>query len=86
VSDDAYNNSEIKTVLGLVITANIRSERLPGNVLLSRKDTGLPKPSVVNVTQIMTIDKAFLLEKVRKVSSENFAKIDFGLRGVLSLV
>ena len=59
VQADDFNRSRINTVIAVVITSNIRLAEAPGNVLLSRKATGLPKQSVANVSQLITLDKAF---------------------------
>jgi len=85
VQADDFNRSRINTVIAIVITSNVRLADAPGNVLLSRKATGLPKPSVANVSQLITLDKAFLKDKVRKLAKREWSKVEEGLRLVLSL-
>ena len=60
VSANPFNESRINTVIAVVITSNLRLAHAPGNVSLSTKGTGLSKPSVANVSQVITIDKSFL--------------------------
>jgi mRNA interferase MazF len=86
VQSDQFNRSGIDTVIAAMITSNTRLANAPGNVLLARKASGLPKASVVNVSQLMTVDKAFLRERVKKLASNEFAKVEAGIRLVLSLV
>ncbi|MYA59503.1 MAG: type II toxin-antitoxin system PemK/MazF family toxin [Chloroflexi bacterium] len=85
VQAEAFNRSRLRTVLGLALTTNLRLAAAPGNVLLSASDSGLPRPSVVNVTQLMTVDRAFLSEYVGRVPPRLMARIDDGLRLVLGL-
>jgi len=66
-----------------VITANTTLAQFAGNVPLTKRDSGLPKRSVVNVTQVMTIDKSFLIEKVHRLSAAKLAKVEAGMKLVL---
>lgn len=61
---DRFNTSRLNTVLVVAITSNLRYALLPGNVRLKKGDGNLPKACVVNVTQIQTIDRAYLLDKI----------------------
>lgn len=85
VQDDAFNNSRIKTVVAVAITSNMRLAVAPGNVQLAARDSGLPKPSVANVSQIVTVDRTFLTEWVHKLSEQKMGEIDVGLRLVLGI-
>lgn len=85
VQSDDFNRSRIATVVGVVITSNTRLVQAPGNVFLPRKLTNLPQDSVVNVSQIVTIDKAFLTEKVGTLPSHIIEQVEMGLRLVLRL-
>ena len=67
-------------MLGVVLTSNTRLLDAPGNVLLPSKSTGLPKDSVANVTQIVTLDEAYLTERVGRIPPRLMAPIDAGLR------
>ncbi|CAN2042917.1 Endoribonuclease MazF2 [Candidatus Magnetomoraceae bacterium gMMP-15] len=57
VQDDNYNRSKLATVIVLSITSNTKLSEMPGNILLTRDESNLPKESVINVTQIVTINK-----------------------------
>lgn len=85
VQDDAFNRSRIRTVVAAVLTSNLRLVAAPGNVLIPAKASGLPKDSVVNVSQIVTIDRDFLAEPAGKLRGQLLKSIDDGLRLVLSL-
>jgi len=85
VQDNQYNQSRIATVIILSITSNIRLAELPGNVLIGRKESGLPKESVINVSQIATINKSWLENKIGSVLPTLMEEIDYGLGLVLGL-
>lgn len=85
VQDDAFNRSRIRTVVAIVLTSNLRLVDAPGNVLIPAKASGLPKDSVVNVSQIVTIDRDFLSEPAGKLGGQLMKTIEAGLRLVLSL-
>ena len=69
----------------VVVTSNVKLADAPGNVSLPAASTGLPKDSVANVSQVITIDKSFLVEKCGRVPSSLMKAIDEGLRLSLSL-
>lgn len=85
VQSDDFNCSLINTVIAVVITSNVRLANAPGNVLLPKKYTELPKDSVANVSQLITIDKTFLIERIATLPSRYLQRIEEGLRLVLSL-
>ena len=85
IQSDEFNSSQIRTIMALVLTSNIKLAKAPGNVLLKAKDSGLEKDSVVNVSQLVTIDKAFLTDRIAELSSQQMETIDNGLRLSLSL-
>jgi mRNA interferase MazF len=85
VQADEFTKSDIRTLLVVVLTSNLRLGTAPGNVALSGKATGLPKTSVANVSQIVTLDKTFLLERVGKLSAPDVARVDAGLLLALGL-
>jgi len=86
VQADDFNRSRISTVVAVVLTSNAQLAEAPGNVLLSRKATSLPKKSVANVSQLVTLDKAFLKEKVRRLAKRELAEVEKGIRLVLALL
>ncbi len=85
VQSDAFNNSRIRTVVAAVITTNTRLAGAPGNVLLTRGESGLPKDSLVNVSQVVTLDESYLGQRVGTVPLGRLRAVDAGLRLVLSL-
>lgn len=85
VSANSFNESRIRTVLAAVITSNLRLADAPGNIRLPARSGGLPKPSVVNVSQLITIDKSFLLQRVGRLSPRFLTAVHDGLRLALSL-
>ena len=85
VQSDDFNRSRIATVIALVITSNTKLAQAPGNVYLPQKLTGLPKDSVANVSQIVTVDKNFLIERVGTLPSNLMEEIERGLHLVLHL-
>ena len=64
VQSDAFNRSAINTVVCVALTSNRKWSASPGNVALSQRDTGLPRPSVANVTQLVTLDRHALSASV----------------------
>ena len=85
VQSDAFSRSAISTVVVAAITSKTRVADAPGNVRLTRRQSRLPKPSVVNVSQLITLDKAYLTERVGRLSAEKLAAVEAGLRLALSL-
>ena len=85
IQSDPYNDSRISTAIVAVITSNLALADAPGNVRTAKSETGLSKPSVVNVSQVLTIDKALLTERVRPLPAEAMQRVDNGLRLVLGL-
>lgn len=85
VQADAYNRSEIATVIVATITSNLRLGLAPGNVHLSRKQSGLPRDSVINVSQLLTIDRTFLVEIAGRVPPGKMREVAVGLARVLDL-
>lgn len=85
VQDDTFTQSRISTIIVVVVTSNIQLAGAPGNVLLPCAATGLPRDSVANVSQIFTIDKTFLVERVGAILGQLQIEVDEGLRTVLYL-
>lgn len=85
VQDDAFNRSRLPTVIAIVLTTNVRLLDAPGNVLVPAKTTGLPKDSVPNVSQVVTVDRDFLLEPAGRLPGQLLRDVESGLRLVLGL-
>jgi mRNA interferase MazF len=73
------NRSQIRTVIVCALTTNLRRAKAPGNVLLEVGEAGLPEQSVVNVSQVFTVDKALLTEKIASLSRQRVQQILAGL-------
>jgi mRNA interferase MazF len=85
VSSDAFNQSRIRTVVAVVLTSNLRLAEAPGNILIAAAESGLPKDSVANVSQVITVDKSVLSKRCGRLSPRVLKTLDNGLRLVLSL-
>jgi len=85
VQADSFNHSNINTVIVAVISSNLRLAGAPGNFILKRRDSRLDRDSIVNVSQLITLDKSYLTEKVSGLKPEFQAALDEGLRLVLSV-
>lgn len=85
VQDDEFNVSKIATVIVLSISSNLELRKFPGCVFLKDNETGLDRDSVVNCTQIRTIDKARLDEHVGQVDDSTMFMIDIACRRVLGV-
>ena len=83
VQGDALNRSRIRTVVCIPLTSNLRWAEAPGNVLLPARATGLPKDSIANVSQIITLDRELLTEEVGKVSKRHLELILTGIDIIL---
>lgn len=85
VQSDSFNRSRIRTVVALAITSNLRLAEAPGNVSLARRGTGLRKTSVINVSQIVTLDKEYLIERAGRASDAIMGQVEENLRLLLGL-
>ena len=85
IQSDAFNKSRLRTVIAVLLTSNMRLAVKPGNVLLPRGSTGLPKDSVANMTQLATVDEDFLDQQVGVIPRRLMAQVEAGLRLVLDL-
>jgi mRNA interferase MazF len=85
VQANEFNRSRIQTVVVAAVTSNTRLAAAPGNVSLDRRTTGLPRDSVVNVSQILTLDKRALTQKAGMLTGAKLREVQDGLRLVLAL-
>ena len=83
VQGDALNRSHISTAVCVPLTTNLKWASAPGNVEFSARLTGLPKDSVANVSQIVTVDKAFLTSRVGKLPRLKLALVLAGIDIIL---
>lgn len=79
VQSDAFNRSRISTVICIAVTSNLKWADAPGNVLLESRVTGLDRSSVANVSQIVTIDRSTLSERIGRLTP---AKLQLILDGI----
>lgn len=85
VSSDRFNRSRIATVVVTAITSNLHLAEAPGNVALEAGLAGLPRESVVNVSQLLTVDRSRLIEQAGVLDRVHLRSVDDGLRLVLAL-
>jgi mRNA interferase MazF len=85
VQSDSFNRSRIQTVVVVALTSNLRLAEAPGNIKLSARKTGLPKDSVANVSQILTLDKTFLRDKSGQLDESTIKHVEDGMRLLLGL-
>lgn len=82
---DVFNESRISTVICAVLTTNLNLAEAPGNILLPRKASRLPKDSVINVSQIVTLDKTQLTDMVSALPRTYIRRMDTGLRLIFGI-
>lgn len=85
VSTNEFNRSLIQTVIVAVVTSNLRLVDAPGNFKITKKQSNLSKDSVVNVSQLITLDKIFLTEKIGKLNPKNINFLNEGIKLVLGV-
>lgn len=85
VQSNEFNQSLISTVVAAVITSNLNLSQAPGNVMLPKRMSRLPKDSVINVSQLVTIDKSCLSSRMVKLSEEIMGEVEEGIRLVLAV-
>ena len=80
IQNNIFNESKINTVVVCALTSNLKWAKSPGNILLKKGEGNLPKDSVVNVTQVETIDKSFLAEKIGALPASRVKQIIEGIK------
>jgi len=85
VQADSFNRSRIRTVIAPAVTSNLDLAAPPGNVRLDARETGLRRDCVVNVSQVVTLDRELLSSRAGELSPERLRDLDAGLRLALSL-
>ncbi len=83
IQNDILNNSKINTVLVIAITSTMKFGELPGNVILKKGEANMPKRCVVNTSQIKSVDKKSLIEKIGSLSKKRMQEIHEGLKLVM---
>jgi mRNA interferase MazF len=85
IQSDVLNDSKISTVIMLAITSTLKFGELPGNVVLNKGEANLPRKCVVNITQIKSVDRRSIKEKIGTLSKTRVEQIENGLKLVLGL-
>ena len=85
VQNDGFTVSNLSTVIVVPITSNLALVEAPGNVFLSKKQSGLPRDSVINISQVTVLDKSRFEEKVKKLKPELLRSVETGLKIVLDI-
>jgi len=85
IQSNEFNRSSIKTVVAAVITSNLILANAPGNVRIPARASGLKRASVVNVSQVITVDKSYLATHVGTLKASYVREVDDGLRLVLGI-
>jgi len=85
IQDDALNDSKLNTVIMVAITSTMKFGELPGNVVLRKGESNLPQKCVINVTQIKSVDKASIKEKIGTLSKRKQEEVHDGLKLVMNI-
>ena len=85
VQSDEFNRSGIRTVICAAVTSNLNLAGAPGNIHLSPRASGLPKPSVVNVSQLISLERTRLTERIKGIDAQSMLQVDEGLRLIMTL-
>ena len=83
IQNNVFNKSRIATVVICALTSNLKRANAPGNILLEKNEANLPKQSVVNVSQIFTVSKEQLQEKIGTLSKARMKQIVAGIQLVI---
>ena len=85
IQNNVLNDSNLNTVIVLAITSTMKYGELPGNAVLKKGEANLPKRCVVNVTQIKSVDKESIREKIGTLSEKRMSEVHEGMRLVMSI-
>lgn len=85
IQDNSFNQSSIATIIVAVFTTNLRLAGSPGNVVVTTHESGLKQDSVLNVSQISTIDRSFLRSRIGRLKPATLGAVEEGIRLILSL-
>jgi len=80
IQNNLFNRSRINTVVICTLTSNLKRASAPGNVTLKKGEANLPKKSVVNISQLFTVNKSELSEKIGTLSKDRFSQIFQGIK------
>ena len=85
IQNDILNDSKLNTVVMLAITSTMKFGELPGNVILRKGEANLPKKCVINTTQIKSVDKTSIKEKIGTLTKKRMDEVHEGLKLVLTI-
>ena len=85
IQANSFNKSKINTTICAVITSNLKLAEAPGNIILYANTSGLPKDSVINISQIITVDKSYLVEKVGELTGKQIKCLSNSLKLIFFL-
>ena len=85
IQSNAINDSRINTVIMLAITSTLRYGDLPGNVTLHKGEANMPKRCVINVSQIKSVDKNSIKEKIGTLSKDKMTKVEEGVKLIMDM-
>ncbi|MEA2038381.1 MAG: type II toxin-antitoxin system PemK/MazF family toxin [Thermodesulfobacteriota bacterium] len=85
VQNNCLNDSKLNTVIVIAITSTLKYGELPGNVVLQKGEANMPKKSVINVTQIKTVDRKSLREKIGSLSKAKMTEVYDGLKLIMDI-
>lgn len=85
IQNNTLNDSRLNTVIVLAITSTMKFGELPGNVILKKGEANLPKPCVVNVTQVKSVDKSSVTELIGSLSNQKMVEIFDGIKLIMGM-
>ena len=85
IQNDFFNRSKLNTTVAIPLTTNLVFAEVPGNILITKNESGLKKDSVITVSQIEVIDKSKLIEKITKIDRSIIEKVENGIMFVLGI-
>lgn len=85
IQDDTFNKSKINTIVVLPLTTKILLENAPGNIFIGKEESGMPKDSVIVVSQLYAIDRQRLLEQVSKLQMAIMKEVESGIKLVIGI-
>lgn len=85
IQNDALNDSNLNTVIVMAITTTLKYGELPGNVTLKKGEANMPKACVINATQVKSVDKVSIKEKIGTLSREKMAEVINGMKLIMSI-
>jgi mRNA interferase MazF len=85
IQSDAFNKSQLNTVVVIPLSTNLVLQDAPGNMLIEREESGLSKDSVIVVSQIYAIDRHRLIEHVSTINRSKLHEVEFGIKMVLGI-